>query len=75
MRKRTYLEISEESNSTVNSCPPNHIIIVDKFSVVIGEVNHQVNAAISNQSGEINKYKLAGDDVYFIIRFQTTNVN
>lgn len=53
--KRAYLEISEESNSTVDSCPPNHIIIMDKLSVVVGKVNHQVNAAISNQSGRINK--------------------
>lgn len=50
-----YLEISEESNPTVNSCPPNHIIIMDELSVVVGEVNHQVNAAVSNQSGKINK--------------------
>lgn len=67
MRKRTYLEISEESNSTVNSCPPNHIIIMDKFSVVIGEVNHQVNAAVSNQPGGINKINTSLQETMYIL--------
>lgn len=50
LKERAYLEISEERNPTVHSCPPNHIIIVDKFGVVVGEVNHKVNASVSNQS-------------------------
>lgn len=50
LKGNTYLEISEESNPTVYCCPPNHVIIMDKFGVVVGEVNHKVNASISNQS-------------------------
>lgn len=50
LKERAYLEIREERNTAVHSCPPNHIIIVDKFGVVVREVNHEVNASISNQS-------------------------
>lgn len=70
IRKRKYLEISEQSNSTVNSCSSDNIIIMDKLSVVVGEVNHQVNAAIFNQSGRINKInKTCRWHVYFVMCF------